>query len=491
MPLLPLAIPPGAYRNGTEYQASGRWGDCSLVRWREGTMGPVGGWQLRVDVTTTPPRAALAWSDLSNDARFACGTATALFSVSASGTVTDITPAGLTPGDVDADVNTGFGGGFFGVDYYGTERPDTGNYGEATTWALDNWGQNLLACSVADGVIYEWDLNVANNGVAVTNAPTSNLSMMVTEERFVFALGAGGNPRKVQWCDREVNTTWTPAATNEAGDLELQTAGQIMCGVRTRGQALILTDIDAHTATYQGPPFVYGFQRVGTSCGSISRKAAAAVDTGVFWMGPRGFFVFSGGTVTELPCEVSDYVFNGINSAQQSKIYAVANSQFNEIWWFYPDSGSTENSRYVSYNYKENHWATGVLSRTAGVDRGVFRRPIWFDASGDAYDHEFGLAHGTDAVFATTGPVSLGTGDQVYSVTSMIPDENTQGDVTATFYGKYYPNASETTFGPYTMAAPTSVLMTARQVRMRVDAAVNADWRVGVMRLEARSRGGR
>jgi hypothetical protein len=315
--------------------------------------------------------------------------------------------------------------------------------------------------------------------------------MMVTEERFVFALGAGGNPRKVQWCDREVNTTWTPAATNEAGDLELQTAGQIMCGVRTRGQALILTDIDAHTATYQGPPFVYGFQRVGTSCGSISRKAAAAVDTGVFWMGPRGFFVFSGGAVTELPCEVLDYVFGSINSAQQSKIYAVANSQFNEVWWFYPDSASTENSRYVSYNYKENHWATGVLSRTAGVDRGVFRRPIWFDASGDAYDHEFGLAHGTDAVFATTGPVSLGTGDQVYSVTNMIPDENTQGDVTATFYGKYYPNASETTFGPYTMAAPTSVLMTARQVRMRVDAAVNADWRVGVMRLETRARGGR
>ena len=47
--------------------------------------------------------------------------------------------------------------------------------------------------------------------------------MMVTEERFVFAFGAGGDPRKIAWSDREDNDTWTPAATNEAGDIQIQT----------------------------------------------------------------------------------------------------------------------------------------------------------------------------------------------------------------------------------------------------------------------------
>jgi len=489
MALLPLAIPPGVYRNGTEYQSAGRWNEASLVRWRDGTMGPIGGWEERLSVTNTPPRAALAWSDLSSDARFAIGTATALFSVTASGTVTDITPAGLTAGDVDAAVNIGFGGGFFGLGLFGTSRTDTGNYGEATTWALDNWGENLLACSSADGVIYEWDLNVANNGVAVTNAPTGNLSMVVTEERFVFALGAGGNPRLVQWCDREANTVWTPASTNEAGDLELQTSGQIMCGIRTRGLTLLLTDIDAHTATYQGPPFVYGFQRVGTSCGSISRKAACAVDAGVFWMGAGGFYAFAGGAVSEIPCDVADYVFGGINAAQQSKIYAVANAQNGEVWWFYPSDDSNENSRYVAYSYRENHWSVGEMSRTAGVDRGVFRWPIWFDADGMAYNHEIGLAHGGEYPYAITGPISLGAGDNVYSVTSLIADENTQGDVNATFYAKLYPNGSETTHGPYSLPAPTSTRFTGRQVRMRVDAVRNAAWRFGVPRIEVAPRG--
>ena len=43
--LAPLNIPPGAYRNGTEYQSKGRWRDVNLVRWHEGAMRPVDGWR--------------------------------------------------------------------------------------------------------------------------------------------------------------------------------------------------------------------------------------------------------------------------------------------------------------------------------------------------------------------------------------------------------------------------------------------------------------
>lgn len=491
MPLIPIAIPPGVYRNGTELQGAGRWRDANLVRWREGAMRPIGGWQERVTVTDTAPRAALAWTDNDGDSRFAVGTATKLFSVSASGTVTEITPGSFTSGLVDAAVLTGYGYGFYGLGFYGTPRADTGNYSEAATWSLDNWGENLIACATSDGRIVEWDLNVANDAAVVTNAPTSNKALVVTDERFVFALGAGGNLRKVQWCDREANTVWTPAATNEAGDIELQTAGQIMCGIRTRGQTLILTDIDAHAATYIGPPFVYSFQRVGTSCGSISRKAVVNVDAGAFWMGTRGFFAYQGDTVTELPSDVGDYVFSNLNRAQQSKIYAVANAQNGEVWWFYPGADSTENSHYVAYSYRENHWTIGEIERTAGVDRGVFRTPIWFDADGIAYNHEIGLNRDGAEVFAQSAPIQLGNGDQMMVVTDLIPDELTQGDVTASFLTRFYPNGAETSHGPYSLANPTSVRFQGRQVSVLIEQARNSDWRVGNMRLEARGGGRR
>ena len=510
--LVPLKIPPGIYGNGTEYQGAGRWITASLVRWHEGSMGPVGGWQTREvsanvdygggdfgegDYGATagdavlsleePPRAALSWSDLSGLSHFAIGTATELLAITEAGITTGITPTDLTEGIADADDNTGFGGGYFGREAYGDQRQDAGSYVEATTWALDNWGEYLLACSNADGVIYQWTLE----GIAepLPNAPVDNLSMMVTAERFVFALGAGGNPRLVAWSDRENNAVWAPLATNEAGDLELQTNGQIMCGIRVKGQSLILTDIDAHVATYQGPPYVYGFQRVGTSCGAVSRKAVAALDSGAFWMGSRGFFAFAGDAVQEIACEVFDLVFNDINAVQQSKVYAVANAQYNEVWWFYPADDDLENSRYVTYSVRGNHWSMGVVSRTAGFDRGVFRNPIWFAADGTAYDHEIGFGHDGSPVFAESGPMQLGNGDQVYMSTSLIPDERTQGDLTATFKTKFHPNATEADHGPYSMANPVSVRFTGRQVRMRVDAARDTDWRLGVPRLEVRPGG--
>lgn len=485
MPLIPLQIPPGVYRNGTDMQSAGRWRDASLVRWIDNTMQPVGGWATRVTLTDQPLRGAIAWRDLSNDRWIASGSYEGLFVSSAGNSVYDISPASFVVGDKDATINMGYGGGFYGTSTYGTERPDTGAYAPATTWSLDNWGEYLVACADSDGRLLEWQLNTANDAAVITNAPTGCLGLLVTEERFLFALGAGGNGRKVQWSDREDNTTWAPLSTNEAGDIELQTSGQIMLAIRARGQAVILTDQDAHTATYQGPPFVYGFERVGSSCGAVSRLCAASVDAGVFWMGPRGFYVYAGGSVSNVPCEVADYVFSDINRTQISKVAAVANARFGEIWWFYPSADSLENDRYVAFNYKENHWSTGILSRTSGVDGGIFSRPVWMTADGKAVNHEIGNQTDGAAPYAESGPVQIGQGDQVMSAVDFIPDERTHGDATVTFKTRFYPNDTERSYGPYSMANPTSVRFTGRQIAMRVTGDLNTDWRWGVPRIDA------
>ena len=208
---------------------------------------------------------------------------------------------------MDAFSFTGYGGSNFGAYAYGIARPDTVKIDPATSWDLESWGEYLLACNEDDGKIYEWQLDTAAVATVLSNAPTSNRGIVVTEERFLFALGAGGNPRKVQWSDREDNNLWTPAATNEAGDLELNTSGALMKGMTVRGQTLLLTTRDAHVANYIGPPYVYGIERVGTSCGLAAKQAAVVVDAGAFWMGVNSFYTYTGGAVQELPCDVADY----------------------------------------------------------------------------------------------------------------------------------------------------------------------------------------
>jgi len=350
---------------------------------------------------------------------------------------------------------------------------------------MDSFGQFLVACSSTDGKVYEWQLNPSTKAAVVANAPVSNRAILVTEERFLMCLGAGGNPRLVQWSDRENNTVWTPAATNEAGSLELQTTGRIQCGVRVQNQALILTDIDAHVATYSGPPYVFGIERIGTSCGIVSTQAVAVVDKGAVWMGSRSFYTYSGGAVSEVNCEVADYVFSDINHSQISKVAAVSNANFGEIWWFYPSANSNENNRYVVFNYNDNTWAIGVLARTSGVDAGVYRQPIIASATDKKlYEHEIGFNYDGGEPFAESGPIIMGNGDNVMSVTQMIPDEKTQGDVDATFKTRFYPNDVERSFGPFNMANPTSLRFTGRQVRIRIEGVNADDWRVGINRLE-------
>ena len=170
----------------------------------------------------------------------------------------------------------------------------------------------------------------------------------------------------------------------------------------------------------------------------------------------------------EVKSDVADYIFNNMNTGQISKVWGVANSEYGEIWWFYPSAGSTEIDSYVAFHYQEGHRTIGQMARTAGVDAGVFNRPIWFAPGGQAYHHEKGLNYGGATVFAESGPIEIGGGEVVMSAVELIPDEKTQGDVSVTFSTRFHPNDTQRSYGPYSMAAPTSVRFTGRQATMRV-----------------------
>ena len=484
---IPIKLPPGVYRNGTEYQSAGRWNDANLVRWYENTLRPVNGWRAKSASTVTGAcRAIITWRDNNADSYIGLGTHSKLFVMDVLGVLKDITPSGFTPGFVDATSTTGYGQNLYGSFAYGVPRPDTGSANIATTWSLDTWGEYLVGCSDYDGKIYEWQLGFATPTLAavITNAPTSNKAILVTAERFLFALGAGGNPRKVQWCDQEDNTLWTPAGDNQAGDYELTTAGSLMAGKRVKGVNLLFTDVDVHTAQYVGAPFVYGFEKAGSGCGLISAQSVAAIDTAAIWMSKAGFWIYDG-YVKPLPSDVSDYVFGNINFNQASKVYAVHNSQYGEIWWYYPSSGSNENDSYVTFNYRENHWNIGSLARTAGTDAGVFTNPMAVSTDGYVYEHEVGFAYDSASVYAESGPVQLGNGDNIMSVRQVVPDEQTLGEAVVSFKTRNYPTGTQSSFGPYTAANPTSVRFSGRQVNMRVTGNTLADWRVGIFRLDA------
>lgn len=502
--LMPIAVPPGIHRAGTQYQSRGRWYDANLVRWFEGAMRPVGGWNSLDVPVTGVPRAAHAWRGNTGSPWLAVGTNSGIF-VYDGGSTTDITDDSTYEGYESTAGFRAYGSGLYGTGPFGIEGATSGAYegplvvSDAAVWTLDNFGQILVGIlAPSDGKLRSW--NPADGTSAkmavVAGSPPNSRAVVVTPERYCFVLGANGDPRSIVWPDQEQlgNYTdplrgfvdvWTPSETNTAGDFPLTTDGRLMSGLRMPRETLIFTDTDLHSAIYIGGTLVYSFENRGSKCGIIAQNAAVSSGDVAYWMSGSGFFQYDG-AVTRIPCEVSDYIFTRINRAQTAKIFAMSIAAFDELWWFYPSSASNEIDSYVVYNRREGHWNIGSLDRTCGIDRGVFQYPILFSAEGDAFEHERGFTHpGAGAPFAETGPIQLADGDNVYMMRGLVPDEKTLGDVQAYIYSKFFPTDVEMETGPITLSDSTKFRLTARQMRLRVEATSDGvDWRVGEFRFD-------
>lgn len=479
MPLIPFMPPPGVIRRGTQYATAGRWYDSQLVRFVNGEPQAWGGWASAGGLTSlgTPVRGTvLPFRRSTGLVYVGFGTRTNLYVLTGS-TRSSITPAGFTSGAADASGT-----------YY--------NRTEAHTWQLDTFGEDLVACSYSDGRIVVWDssVGVGTPAAVLSGAPTGCKGVVVTNERFIFALGASSDRRLIAWPDQDTDiTNWTPAAENQAGDYTLDTQGEILAGRKGVNETLIWTDKELWVAKYIGGTLVYSFTSRGENCGAVSRHAMTVFDGIAVWMGKGKFFIYDG-AVRELPCDVADWLFPRINRAQASKIFSDIRADFHEVTWYFPGPGQTEISESVSYNWKDDVWSLGAggLIRTAGCDtQSLLEFPIMFDEAGVGYEHENGTAMaGMGSPYIESGPVELEQGDRFVFLRQFIPAEDALGEVVMRIYTRNYPTETEVTNGPYTMTNPTDLLLNARQFRVRFTQST-AGWRIGKGRFDVLPSDGR
>ena len=412
---------------------------------------------------------------------------------------------------------------------YGNENAKTSSLVlEASSWIFDLWGENLVGMSTADGRIFEWDPTTSDPtgtiATVISNAPIDNSAILVSKQRHLFAFGAGGNKRKIQWSDAEVNTTWGATATNQAGSFEIDSSGEIMASKTVGDRILVWTSTDLHAVDWVGMPYVYGRKKVGDACGAISNRSMIAVGDQAFWMSHGGFFQYQG-SVQPLKCDVQDHIFKDITRVQDSKIYASMNPEFFEVTWWYASSTSDEILKYATYNYAEGWWSIGELCRTAFAEGspGVFDNPIGIADDGKVYEHEIGvssakrttsqialtsadvsdydrkLVTGTDTTndiglcFAET-VMEIGNGENIANITQLVTDTAGVGDNGLRFKFKtsYSPNGTESTSENYDLAADgfTDVREQGRQFTYRVESGWDQYWELGSIRADI-SAGGR
>jgi len=405
-------------------------------------------------------------------------------------------------------LGTGFGVGGFGVGGFGvgTTQPTVpGTTITATDWTLDNFGQDLIACP-AGGAIYYWDPSgqLQNAQIVGGNGPLVNSGIFVAmPERQVIAYGSSftlsPDPMLVRWSDIEDFTQWAATPTNQAGSYRIPTGSKIVAGIQGPQQGLLWTDLDLWAMQYIGPPFVYGFNKIGSNCGAISRHCTGQLNGAIYWMSQKQFFMSMGSGPQSIPCPVWDVIFQNINTSYLYKVACGVNSQFNEVTWYYPSASSTENDSYVKYNTVLQQWDFGTLGRTAWIDQSVLGPPIGAGSDNYLYQHEIGndAASGTQttAMLSSfqTGYFELNEADNLIFIDQIWPDMkwgtysgNPNATVQITFYVTNYPGDTPVQYGPYTMTQATeyiSVRIRARLMAFNISSNdVGTFWRLGAIR---------
>jgi len=415
---------------------------------------------------------------------------------------------------------TAWGAGTWGRSTWGSDVDSSVSSANLRLWTHDNFGEDLILAPRADnasGGVFYWDSSaqVTTRAVALSavsgasDTPTLVNQIMVAEEaRHVIAFGSNpvGSTTQdqmlVRWSTAGSAVDWTPTATNSAGGQRISSGSKIVGAAKARGEIVLWTDAGMHSMQYIGGDFIYSFKQITEGPSLIGPNAAVNEASRVFWM-DRGNFWYYDGAHHILDCTVLDYIFSDINLDQIYKIFGGANSDFSEVWWFYPSADSSEIDRYVIYNYKENVWSVGSMIRTAWSEAPTRNTPI---AAGSTVKYIYNQETTKDddgsamTAYIESGDIDLDDiGDRFILIDRIIPDLAFSGtgtqEVSVSIKGRNYPFDSLSTMSTSTITNSTQqafIRGRARQTVVRVES-TNADmgWRLGDMRFGLRPDGRR
>jgi hypothetical protein len=446
----------------------------------------------------------------------------------------------ITTGSVVSTSNVGWGAGGWGgitTGYtstgWGSPAPAGVGFGsQLRLWSQANYGQDLIF-NPRGGGLYLWAVNANPNifdrGTLLTTGDTPdfcNFVMVSGNSRFVLGFGVNDygsgtqNPLLVRWSDQEDYTQWTPAITNQAGSFTLSEGSQIITAMQARQEILVWTDSALYSMQYLGPPYVWGFQILASNLSIVGPNATSTANNISYWMGVDKFYMYSG-RVETLYCPLRQYIYGDINLSQAFQFFSGTNEGFNEVWWFYCSSGSTDIDRYVIYNHLEKIWSYGNLERTAWLDSPLRATPMATGYNGQLIYHESGVDDGTTnpptaiTSFCQSADINIGDGHNYGFGYRMVPDISFNGStvnnpaVTLTLRPRQNPGSNYSTSATPTVTSTQNyqstrnyevqqftqivyVRVRGRQMAFRISSSgLGVQWQLGVPSLDIRADGRR
>lgn len=496
--MTPITLPAGVVNTASKANKSTNWREVNLVRWTGNTTRPVLGWEnTGIGPFASRMRKIHKWfdNDLNQYVAYLCEEH---LYVQINDELRDITPVDGIEGPGTGEA--GFGEGLFGVGTFGTPREGESRFNNPSpAYTLDNWGEELRAMTSSDGRLLRWapSMDPGDKAIAVVNAPENNRTFVITPERYLLLFGMGGERDKYGWCDQEDDTNWDFGdPLSDAGYYNIEPKSAI-AAVKEGLDGIFMASMNqAFFIRYVGQPSIYVHEKKGEF--PIPLAAASILETsdGIMWQGLGDFWLFNGVSIQPVPCQIIDWVTDSIDTKVSAvRAHAVNNYPKTEAWFFFAEVGGTGYiDRVAIYNYKDHVWSMARLDRSCGFALANDANPIMSDGF-ILYKHETGRIYNdySDSVWLETHTINLNEGTEFIEVKNMFPEVT--GDPTGIRFSLVRSTVRQPGKETYTPQRSirdngfVDIRVTARDVRMRIDADFADGWQLGVIGINVVGRG--
>lgn len=268
---------------------------------------------------------------------------------------------------------------------------ETSNIDDVTGSALTavaspwQWSTTLLnnipVCTNGLDVPRYWAGDVGTGFTDLPGWPAGSTCKSIAAFKFhLFALDideSGGHfESKIMWSAAaaagNVPSTWTAAATNDAGSAILaDTPGPVMCAMPLQSVLLVFKRSSTYAVDYGGPS-IFSVRLLDGDRGALTRHAVTDVGGKLFVVSDGDIYLTDGVNWRSIGQQrMKDYLFAQLAQASYENLYVVHHRAQNEVWICYPSAGNTYATEAIVYNVATDAWGVRTLASGTCADVGV------------------------------------------------------------------------------------------------------------------------
>lgn len=184
-----------------------------------------------------------------------------------------------------------------------------------------------------------------------------------------------------------VPNSWTPAATNQAGDVELSDSpGPLLCAYPLRDSLIIYKKSAMYLVQFVGGNQVFTFRKAQSASGALTRRSVCDIN-GRHFVVSDGDIVVTDGTTRQSVGEsrVKDTLFNTLDQDNFRNLFCTYNRGRDEVLIGYPSAGNVFCNKALVYDVSTDSFGardlTQVVHAPVGFVNDAVQSNTWADRS--------------------------------------------------------------------------------------------------------------